>query len=121
MNNIDIVGMITDRLKASEYWTAKSRIKADIITALICPQCGQASAWAYQLKPHSINCNRLNNCGARTKTLKLFSDIIPNIEIAYPQTRQDPARPATVYLKLRGFNRALDGLTYKYWQEIRKD
>jgi len=115
-----IAGLLIDRLKLSEYWAAKTRMNENSIQGLICPQCGRARAWAYKDKPHSINCNRLNQCGARTKTLTLFPDVIPNVETSHPPTRQDPLQPATFYLKLRGLVKSLKGMDYEYWPDIRK-
>lgn len=65
---------ILERLKNSEFWTAKTRTTGRTIQNLVCPVCGDKNAWAY-LEPMAINCNRANQCGARTKTLELFECI----------------------------------------------
>ncbi len=114
-----IFDSILDHLKQSEYWTAKTVIRGDTIRNLICPECSDKTAWAYAKEPWSINCNRMNECGVRTKTLSLFPEIIRNIEKENPPTKEDPFRPARVYLQSRGLNESLNGLAYEYWPNIR--
>lgn len=115
----DIIISIKARLQKSEYWTPKTKIKGGYISNLKCAECGDETAWAYENEPWSINCNRLNECGIRTKTLKLFPEIIQNIEKENPLCEEDPTRPATAYLHSRGLNESLKGLHYEYWKDIR--
>jgi len=115
----DIITSIKARLQKSEYWTPKTKDKGGYISNLKCPECGDVTAWAYSCEPWSINCNRQNECGIRTKTLKLFPEIIQNIEKENPPCNEDPNRPATAYLHSRGLNESLKGLHYEYWKDIR--
>ena len=115
----DIITSIKARLQKSEYWTPKTKDKGDYISNLKCPECGDLTSWAYSGEPWAINCNRLNECGIRTKTLKLFPEIIQNIEKENPPCKEDPTRPATSYLHSRGLNDSLKGLHYEYWKDIR--
>jgi len=115
----DIKASIKTRLQKSEYWTHKTKDKGDYISNLKCPECGDLTAWAYSVEPWAINCNRQNECGIRTKTLKLFPEIIQNIEKENPACKEDPNRPATAYLHSRGLNESLKGLSYEYWKNIR--
>lgn len=110
---------IIDALRSSEFWTDKTIIRNGIISNLICPDCEDKTAWAYQDKPFSINCNKLSNCGAHTRTLELFENIKTNIEINYPPTKNSPNKPATAYLHSRGLKRAIEGLDYEHWANIR--
>ncbi len=115
--NLD--GKILSRLKQSEYWTSKTRESGSTIQGITCPVCGGiGAAWAYLDHPLSINCNRLNQCGARTKTLELF-DIHQDIERDFKPTKGDPKRPARVYLESRGLKQSLKGLKYYYQQNVR--
>jgi hypothetical protein len=111
---------IITRLKNSEYWTAKSKVKDLSIVNLRCPECDDLTAWAYTADPFSINCNRLDKCGARTKILSIFPEILQNIEKKHPPTRKDPHRPARYYLNFRGLNEVLDGLQFQHWKKTRK-
>ena len=77
------------------------------------------TAWAYLEEPWAINCNRLNECGARTKTLQLFPEIIQNIEKENPPCKEDPNKPATAYLHSRGLYESLKELHHEYWKDIR--
>lgn len=107
-------------LKNSEYWTPRTKENGRTIANLICPACGDKTAWANQNEPYSINCNRANECGARTKTRELF-DIKFDIEKEYPVLKSDPHRPAREYLKSRGLNDdTLKGLDFRYWKNTRK-
>lgn len=115
----DIIASIKERLRQSEYWTQKTKEKGTSIFPLVCPECGSREAWAYANKPWAINCNRLNECGARTKTLSLFPEIIQNIEKENPPCKEDPNRPATAYLQSRGLSESLKGVHYEYWKNIR--
>ncbi len=114
-----ITNKIKSRLQQSEYWTSKTRDKDKLISNLKCPECGDKTAWAYSKEPWSINCNRLNECGDRTKILSLFPEIIQNIEKENPPSKEDPHRPATAYLHSRGLSESLKGLTYEYWKNLR--
>jgi len=114
-----VIPSITDRLMQSGYRTERTKVRGNTISNLRCPECGDKTAWAYADKPFSINCNKLNHCGIRTKTLSLFPDILRNIEFEHPPTDADPHYPATFYLHTRGLNKSLSGLRYEYWQNIR--
>lgn len=116
----DIIASIKARLQKSEYWTTKTNDNGKSIKRLICPECGDSEAWAYSVEPWSINCNRLNECGVRTKTLKIFPEIIQNVEKENPPCKEDPNRPATAYLHSRGLYESLKGLSYEYWKDIRR-
>jgi len=116
----DIIANIKSRLQKSEFWTHKTKDKGKTVSNLKCPECGDETAWAYSVEPWSINCNRLNECGIRTKTLKLFPEIIQNIEKEHSPTKENPCRPATAYLHSRGLNESLKGLQYEYWKNIRE-
>ena len=117
----DIRNLLLDRILNSEFKTEKTKLGSKVISGLICPECGGAGrAWCYRDEPWSVNCNRLNECGARTKTLELFPEVVRNIEKDFPQTPEDPNRPAREYLKSRGINSALVGLEFEYWPNVRK-
>ena len=109
---------IKQRLRESEYWTPKTRDNGNYIQGIKCPECGQ-DAWAYAEKPFSIICNRLKNCGARTKALQLFPELIQNIEKNFKPTKDDPNRPATEYCRSRGLNGSLTGVNYRYFMDVR--
>jgi hypothetical protein len=118
--NIEFFNKLKDRLRSSEYWNEKTRENEKTIQGLICPVCEDKNAWCYFDKPFSINCNRLNNCGSKTKTLSLFPDIIQKIENDYPSIPEDPERPARKYLESRGLSESINGLSYRYEPNIRK-
>ena len=101
---------LADRLRSSEYKGPRFKDNGQYMSNLICPECGDQTAWAYSKEPWSINCNRLNKCGARTKTLDLFPDLTRNIEKEFAYTPEDPNRPATAYLNRRGLHESLKGL-----------
>ena len=107
-------------LKASPYWTTKTHSNNVSIQSLVCPACGDPSAWAYSNSPMAINCNKANPCGARTRTLELFPEVRRNIERDFPATKQDPQRPAREYLKSRGLDSSLAGIDYRYRKNVRK-
>lgn len=111
---------IRERIGKSELWGPKSRESGGKFSGLICPDCGRPEAWAYSDRPFSINCNRKNKCGARTKTLELFPEVLGNIEKDFAPTRADPHRPAREYLHSRRLYQSIDGLTFQYWKKIRK-
>jgi len=112
---------IKNKLRESEFWTERSKDNGKIISPVICPGCGELSGWLYSEKPNSINCNRQNNCGVRTPTRELFPDITRNIEKEYPPTKDDPNRPATAFLQMRGISaETLNGLDYEYWKVTRE-
>lgn len=107
-------------LKSSDSWTSKTKENDRTISNLICPVCGDKSAWSYRQEPYAISCNRQNECGINTKTVELFN-LTLDIEKEYPSTSKDEHRPAREYLKSRGIDDAtLDGLDYRYWQKTRK-
>jgi hypothetical protein len=118
-NASGIIASIKARLQQSEYWTPKTKEKGKTISRLICPECGDTESWAYSGEPWAIICNRKNECGVSTKTLKLFPEIIQNIEKENPPCKEDPNRPATAYLHSRGLVESLNGLSYEYWKSIR--
>jgi hypothetical protein len=116
----DLAERILSRLRASEYWTPGTRETATTIQGLTCPECNQGNAWAYRNEPFSLNCNRLDKCGARTRTIELF-DIRQHIERDHKPTPADPHRPARAYLESRGLSKAtLAGLPFEYWRNVRK-
>ena len=108
-----------DALKNSEFWTSKTKDNGRSIRDLVCPACGDKSAWAYSDSPNSINCNRLSECGYRTNTLELFN-IKQDFEKEYKPTNQDKHRPARAYLQSRGLNKALKNLQFEYWPKVRR-
>ena len=111
---------ILQRLKNSEFWTAKTRTTGRTIQNLVCPVCGDKSAWAY-VEPMAIVCNKANQCGARTKTLELFPELRRDVERDYPATKADPHRPAREYLLARGITpEALKGVDYRYQANARQ-
>jgi hypothetical protein len=111
---------LKNRLKKSRFWSDRSKESGSYLQNLVCPECGRREAWAYSKAPFSINCNRKNECGARTKTLELFPEVIERIETEYPAKKDDPLRPAREYLHSRGLASSLIGLKYQYWKNIRK-
>ena len=110
---------LAERLRTSEYKGPRFKDNGQSMSNLICPACGDQTAWAYSKAPWSINCNRLNKCGARTKTLDLFPDLALNIEKDFSYTSGDPNRPATAYLNRRGLHDSLKGLNYRYMANLR--
>lgn len=116
-----LCGSLREKIKTSPLWSSRSKETKQHLTGLICPECGQASAWAYQEQPFAISCNRKNTCGARVRTLELFPELLTDIEQDFAPTREDPQRPAREYLHSRGLTaRSLTGLRYEYWRDIRK-
>lgn len=114
-----LVEKITLSLKNSQYWTAQTKENGVSISNLICPVCGDPTAWAHQKEPYSINCNCANSCGARTKTRELFN-ITLDIEHEYPGIPGDVHRTAREYLKSRGLNdEILKGINIQYWKKTR--
>ena len=112
--------LIVSALKQSEYWTNKTRESGNTIQGLTCPACnGKGAGWCYSNSPMSINCNRMNECGARTKTIPLFK-IHQNIEKEFKSTKAHPNRPAHAFLESRGLKHTLKGLDYSYWKDVRK-
>lgn len=109
-----LAGKILDRLKNSEWWTNSTRISGNTIQGLSCPSCGEKGAgWAYLNSPMAINCNRLSQCGARTKTLELFEALRADFDRDFKPTKADPHRPAREYLLSRGIPEAL--LKGNFW------
>jgi hypothetical protein len=119
MNKLDFHKRIKSRLLGSEYATEKTRDNGKTISNLSCPKCGDKTAWAYSEEPLSINCNRMNKCGARTKVLDLFPEMLKKVEEEFPYTAEDPNRPATAYSNRRGLNNSLKGLEYRYMANLR--
>lgn len=112
---------LLEALQQSPYWTAKTRANGNTIQGLTCPACDDKSAWTYAAGPMSINCNRLSQCGAKTKTLELFPEVRRNIERDFPATKAEPHRPAREYLLSRGLSESiLQGLDYRYLKNARK-
>ncbi|MBA2881909.1 hypothetical protein HNR65_002243 [Desulfosalsimonas propionicica] len=116
----DLPKRILEALKASEWWTRKTRDNGRTISPLKCPECGFSNAWAYSAAPWAVVCNRQNHCGAVIKARDLFPDLFISIEKDYPPTKTNPHRPATVYLHTRGIRQALEGLRYEFWPDVRK-
>lgn len=114
-------GKTLERLKNSEWWTNSTRESGNTIQGLTCPVCGEkAAAWAYLNGPMAINCNRLSQCGARTKTLELFPELRTNFDQDFKPTKADPHRPAREYLLSRGVPEALlKGLSFWYLANAR--
>lgn len=114
---------IMGHLKSSQYWNIHTRISGNTIQGLVCPACGDKSAWGYApgsaANPMAICCNKQNTCGAITKTMELFN-IELNIEKEYPATPKDKHRPARQYLKSRGLKNSLKDLDFEYWPKVRK-
>jgi hypothetical protein len=54
------------------------------------------------------------------KIRDLFPELFKTIEKEHPATKEDPNRPARVYLQSRGIHQALEGLSYQYWPNVRK-
>ncbi|MFP4031220.1 MAG: toprim domain-containing protein [Desulfococcaceae bacterium] len=108
-----------EALRRSPFWGEKTRESDKTIQSLVCPECGKAEAWAYRERPFSINCNRANECGARTKTLELFPEVLARIERDHPATEDDPQRPARAFLQSRGLSESTVGLDYEYWRDVR--
>lgn len=112
--------LVLSALKQSEFWTNKTRESGKTIQGLTCPACNTPGAgWGYLDSFMSINCNRMNECGARTKTIPLFK-IHQNIEKEFKSTESEPARPARAFLESRGLKRTLKDLDYSYWKNCRK-
>lgn len=112
---------LLEALKGSSFWTPKTRSNQSTIQGLACPACGDASAWAYSDNPMAICCNRLSQCGARTKTVELFPEVRRNIERDFPATVKDPHRPAREYLRSRGLpDHLLADLPFRYLKDARK-
>lgn len=110
---------LLEALKVSPYWTNNTRISGNTIQGLICPLCGDKTAWAYS-EPMAINCNKLGRCQGRTKTLELFPEVRRNIERDFPPKKTEPHRPARKYLLLRGIpDTILEGLDYRYLKNVR--
>lgn len=110
---------ILDRLK-KECGGPKLRSNNMTLQGLRCPLCGDESSWAYIDSPFSVNCNRLNECGRKSKVRDIFPDLFLSIEKTCPPTPGDPDRPTRSYLESRGLRQALMGLSFSYWKDIRK-
>ncbi len=120
MTDQNFAARIRDALRKSSYWNERTRDNGKTTQNLVCPVCGDRSAWAYTDNPMSINCNRSNQCGVRTKTLGLFPELRLNVEKDFPATKTDPHRPAREYLKARGLPAAiLDGLPFQFQANVR--
>ncbi|MDD2464114.1 MAG: toprim domain-containing protein [Desulfobulbus sp.] len=120
-NNSSLGGKVLECLKNSEWWTDTTRISGSTIQGLTCPACGEkAAGWAYLNSPMAINCNRLSQCGARTKTLELFQELKRNFDTDFKPTKAEPHRPAREYLLSRGIPEALlQGLNFWYLANVR--
>lgn len=109
-----------EAIKASPYWTPHTRISGNTVQRLVCPACGDTDAWSYTAGPMSINCNRLSQCAARTKTIDLFPELRRNVERDFPPTKSDPHRPAREYLLSRGLSTStIEALDYRYLKNAR--
>ena len=119
MNNF--TEKILATLRESRHWAPGTKEKSGTISGLICPACGDKTAWAYTESPMSINCNRLSSCGARTRTLDLFPELRRNVERDFPATKSDPDRPSREWLHMRGIpDSLLQGLLSRYLPNLRK-
>lgn len=108
-------------LKSSEWWTNTTRISGATIQGLTCPVCGEkGAAWAYLSGIGSLNCNRLSQCGARTKTLELFTELRVNWDRDFKPLPGDKHRPAREYLLSRGLPEPLlKNLDFWYLEKTR--
>ncbi len=120
-NDSALAAKALECLKNSEWWTNSTRISGNTIQGLTCPACGEkGAAWAYLDSPMAINCNRLSQCGARTKTLELFPELKRNFDTDFKDDKADPQRPAREYLLSRGIPEALlKGLNFWYLANVR--
>ena len=110
---------LDEQLRRSVWWTEKTSVNDTTYQALTCPVCNiKGCAWAYRTYPLSINCNRLNECGARTKTVDLFNSK-QTIEKQCKPTKDDPDKPARAYLMTRSLRHSLKGLNFSYWPNVR--
>ena len=107
-------------LRQSHMWTSATKENAKYITGLVCPACGQPEAFVHKDWPWMSYCNRKNECGKVTPISELLPDPVATIEQDFPPTPDDPHRPATAYLNYRGLDKALEGLEYNYWSDIRQ-
>lgn len=109
-----------DRLMASELRTVKTKRSSGRIWGLRCPECGHSEAYAHDERPWVIMCSRLNKCGCKISIFDIFPDLKPNFETDFKPTKEDPHRPAREYLQQRGIRKALSGLRFEYWPNLRK-
>ncbi|MBF0454003.1 MAG: toprim domain-containing protein [Magnetococcales bacterium] len=114
------IDKVRDRLRDSEYRGPKFRENQSSMSGLVCSGCGSKEAWAYTKSPLAVICNRLNKCGAKVKTLDLFPELKQQVERDYKPTKEDPNKPATAFLQMRGLNKSLEGLKYRYQPNIRR-
>lgn len=116
----DLAARLRDRILGSELATDRTKVGAEYISGLLCPECGEREAWAYASKPFVIFCNRANNCGAKIRSWDLFPDLRVRIERDYPPTDLDPNRPAREFLKVRGLEKSLEGLDFGHVPRTRE-
>lgn len=116
---MNLTEKILQELKNSQYWPERAKISGSTIQGLICPACGDKTAWCYRDSPMAINCNKLNTCGERTKTIELFNIRI-DLEKQFRPTKAEPNRPAREYLRSRGIIQAAEELKFEYWPNVRK-
>lgn len=114
---------ILARLALPPYSTSKTKSNGVTIGPFICPVCDHQSCYAYVNSPMALICNRINSCGARTKTFELFPELRRNIERDFPASKKEPHRPAIEYFKSRGLSLALKGLEpgrdFRYMKNVR--
>ncbi len=97
----ELASDIIPEVKQSQYWNEKSKDTGDYLQNLTCPDCGLPNAFLYKSGPWAVICNKINSCGSKTGTAKLFG-LYEKISVKYPPTKQDPNRPAKVYMLSRG-------------------
>ena len=119
MMSKNISNEILKRLQSSFLWNKDTKNTGKYINCLTCPACGKPEAFTYTDNPFNIFCHRQSKCNATTNIKNLFPDLF-NIEEYCKPTEEDPNYPATYYLSIRGINKALKGLVYEYWPDIRK-
>ena len=109
---------ILEQLKSSPFWQTRSRTTPNTIQNLICPACGDKTAFAYTKSPLAVVCNRKSACGISTKMPEILNLKPVDFAKKYAST-SDPHRPAREYLKTRGLNNSLRGLEYEFWPKAR--
>ena len=115
----EIASIIIRRLKSSDLWGKSAHENDRFFKGLTCPECGKPESWVKKKQPFTVRCNRKNQCGANIRTLDLFPEILHELEEQNQPTKEDPHRPARAYLNLRGLHKALDGLVFEYWPNVR--
>lgn len=117
--NSQLVIKVLDEVRG-RFGTSKTRNNNTTLQGLVCPACGDGSAWCYLKNPWAINCNRSNECGVSSKIKDLFPELFQGIEKLCPPVPGDPERPARVFLETRGIQQAFIRLDFAYWRDVRK-